>query len=397
MKIGLYNDSFPPTIDGVANTVLSYAKYIHKNHGEAIVVTPKYPNVTDKYPFEVYRYPSVPILGPMPYRAGNPFLPATLLDLHSKNIDLIHVHSPFASSMLAHQQNNFKRRKLPTVLTYHTKYDIDIDKYLSKKFSPVAKKFVMHNINLADEVWTVTDGAGKWLQQTGYNKDYIVMQNGTDFPKGIAEESEIQELKRIYNIKSDEIILLFVGRMMWYKNVKLILDTISEVLKSNIKFRAFMVGDGTDRPAIEKYADELGLKSHVIFTGAIYDREKVRAYFSLADLFLFPSTYDTSGLVVKEAAACDCPSLLVRGSCASECVTDLKTGLIAEENAEDCARKIIDAVRTPHLLQNLGKDAGKYVYLSWEDAVAKAYDRYGVVMENFLNKQHKKWFKKDTH
>ena len=155
-----------------------------------------------------------------------------------------------------------------------------------------------------------------------------------------------------------------------------------------------MVGDGTDRPAIEKYADELGIKSSVVFTGAIYDREKVRAYFSLADLFLFPSTYDTSGLVVKEAAACDCPSLLVRGSCASECVTDLQTGLIAEEDATDCARKIIDAVRASGFLQNLGKSAGKYVYLSWEDAVAKAYDRYGVVADNFSNKKQKKWFKK---
>src|SRR5574344_1506161 len=107
MKIGLYNDSFPPTIDGVANTVLSYAKFIHKNHGTAIVVTPKYPNVKDNYPFEVYRYPSIPSLGSIPYRTGNPFLPATLVDLRSKNIDLIHVHSPFASSMLANQQNNF--------------------------------------------------------------------------------------------------------------------------------------------------------------------------------------------------------------------------------------------------------------------------------------------------
>ena len=393
MKIGLYNDSFPPTIDGVANTVLSYAKFIHKNHDEAIVVTPKYPNVTDDYPFEVYRYPSMPAFGTIPYRTGNPFLPATLMDLHSKNIDLIHVHSPFVSSLLANQQNNFNHKKLPLVLTYHTKYDIDIDKFVpNTKVQKVAKRFVLHNINLADEVWTVTDGAGKWLQQTGYNKDYIVMPNGTDFPKGIADKSQIGELKRIHNINDDEIIFLFVGRMMWYKNIKLILDTISEVSKSNIKFHAFMVGDGTDRPAIEKYTNDIGIKSLVTFTGAIYDREIVRAYFSLADLFLFPSTYDTSGLVVKEAAACDCPSLLVKGSCASECVTDLETGLIAEDNATDCARKIIDAVRAPLLLMALGKSANEYVYLSWEDAVAKAYERYGVVADNFKSKHHKKWF-----
>ena len=73
LKVGLLNDSFPPTIDGVANTVLNYAESITKNHGEALVVTPKYPHVVDNYPFEVYRYRSIPIVGPLGYRAGNPF------------------------------------------------------------------------------------------------------------------------------------------------------------------------------------------------------------------------------------------------------------------------------------------------------------------------------------
>ena len=55
-KICLINDSFPPAIDGVANAVVNYGTYITKNHGEAVVVTPFYPDADDSvYPFPVVR------------------------------------------------------------------------------------------------------------------------------------------------------------------------------------------------------------------------------------------------------------------------------------------------------------------------------------------------------
>ena len=46
-KVCLLNDSFPPVIDGVANTVVNYATVIQRELGEAIVATPKYPEVED--------------------------------------------------------------------------------------------------------------------------------------------------------------------------------------------------------------------------------------------------------------------------------------------------------------------------------------------------------------
>ena len=54
-KVGLFNDSFPPTIDGVANTVYNYANIINQNFGTPVVVTPNYPNVVDEYDFDQSR------------------------------------------------------------------------------------------------------------------------------------------------------------------------------------------------------------------------------------------------------------------------------------------------------------------------------------------------------
>lgn len=69
--------------------------------------------------------------------------------------------------------------------------------------------------------------------------------------------------------------------------------------------------------------------------------ELLRAYYSRGDLFLFPSTFDTNGIVVREAAACALPALLVRGSCAAEGIDDGQTGLLMDENAQSlCAQAL---------------------------------------------------------
>ena len=46
-SISLLNDSFPPLIDGVANTVVNYARELTKLGDRAIVVTPEHPDADD--------------------------------------------------------------------------------------------------------------------------------------------------------------------------------------------------------------------------------------------------------------------------------------------------------------------------------------------------------------
>ena len=382
-KVGLFNDSFPPTIDGVANTVENYANIIHNSFGTPVVFTPKYPNVVDHYPFEVYRYPSAKFTRHMPYRVGNPFSPLLIHDISKMNLDILHVHSPFSSSVLARQVAVLN--KIPTVLTYHTKFDIDIDRYIdNKRFNAIARKFVLKNINYADEVWAVSEGTIKSLRDIGYKGDVVVMPNGTDFKKGRAPENEIDEIDRMYKTKKENLVFLYCGRMMWYKNIKITLDALKIIKDAGIIFKMFFVGDGPDRPSIEEYAKRIGIYDRLVFTGAVYDREKVRAFFTRADLFLFPSTYDTSGLVVKEAAACSCASALISGSCAAEGVEDGVSGILAtEENEESFAKSIIEAVRQPNALKVLGKAAEDKVYFSWEDSVAVACKRYEKIIENY--------------
>ena len=73
-SISLLNDSFPPLIDGVANTVVNYAQELTKLGDQAIVVTPEHPDADDcRFSFPVARYPSVDTRRLFGYLAGIPF------------------------------------------------------------------------------------------------------------------------------------------------------------------------------------------------------------------------------------------------------------------------------------------------------------------------------------
>lgn len=398
LKVGLLNDSFAPMIDGVAVTTKAYSDIIKEKYGEPIVIVPKYPNIIDDYNYKVYRYHSVPSDKLIGYRAGNPFSPTIVNKLRNEKMDLLHVHCPFASAVMARVICSSDKSKVPMVFTYHTKFSTDIKTRVKiKQIQRIAHRFVLNNINHMDEVWVVSKNAGEDLREFGYKGEYRIMRNGTDYKKGKSPEERINEIDRIYRIEPCELVFLFVGRMMWYKNLKIIIDSLKILKDKGIRFRMFFVGDGKDRPAVEKYAIQQGLKGYVEFTGAICDREKLRDYYSRADLFLFPSTYDTCGLVVMEAAACDCPSVLVRKSCAAEIVEDNVSGFLCEENAHSCAEVIANAVNDIDRLKQIGKNASDMVYYSWEDAVDVAYKRYEeIVKANRKRKRHIKELQENT-
>lgn len=375
IKVGLINDSFTPQVDGVVMAVRNYAKVLQEKYDGAVLAVPSFPGYRDNEAYRVIRYPSASGGAKIGYRIGNPFSIKAVHALKAEKVDILHAHCPFSAAVLA----RFARKQLsvPMVVTYHTKFDIDLEKRVGLsglKFA--SKKLILNNIKAADEVWAVSNGAGESLRNIGYYGDFRVMENGTDFERRRASKQEIDQLRALYNL-SDEVIFLFVGRMMWYKGVKFTLDALKVLADRGASFKMIFVGDGYDRNDIIKYAAELRLSDRCIFPGLVSDREKLRVYYSLADLFLFPSLYDTNGLVVREASACDLASVVIRGSCAAESVPDEGCAILIDDNLESYAEALHKAVLARNTLASLGRAAGDRIYLSWEDAVGSAYRRYG--------------------
>ena len=388
--ICLLNDSFPPVIDGVANAVVNYAQRLTERGDAVTVATPAVPGADDSaFPFPVLRYPSFDTRKKLGYVSGRPFSPELAARLQREGVGVLHTHCPIVSTFLARELRDVV--DAPIVLTYHTKFDIDIAKAVRGKLPrESAIHALVQNISACDEVWTVSHGAGENLRSLGYQGDYLVMPNGVDLPRGRLTPKEIQAVTGGYDLPADVPCFLFVGRLMWYKGIRIILDALAALRDQGQPFRMVFLGGGMDEADIRKYTEALGLSDRCLFPGSVRDRQALRAWYCRADLFLFPSTFDTNGLVVREAAACGLPAVLIRGSCAAEDVMDGVTGFLIEENAPSMAACLTALLPNPEKLHSVGKAAEEKLYLSWSDAVDHAAARYETVIERYRSGQRRK-------
>ena len=383
LSVCLLNDSFAPQIDGVVNTVVNYASHITETGGRAMVVTPEYPGADDSgFPYPVLRYPGLDLREAVGYIAGYPFSPAVAKAVKDAKVDIIHSHCPVASTIFARSIKGFLDK--PLIMTYHTKFDIDIANALKGKLiQEGAVLALVNNVSACDEVWAVSDGAGRNLQSLGYEGDYIVMPNGVDIPKGRLPEDETRKLTEDAHLPEGVPVYLYVGRLMWYKGIRMMLDALAALKYRGLDFRMVFVGGGQDADEIKAYSSKLRLDDKVLFLGPIYDRKVLSAWYCRSDLFLFPSSFDTNGLVVREAAACSLASVLIDGSCAAEGVTAGRNGFLIEENAASLAVFLATEGRSSNTLKKAGQNAADELYISWPQAIDRAIERYHVVLENY--------------
>ena len=379
--ICLLNDSFPPVIDGVANAVMNYAQNLWNGGINSVVITPDYPGADDSpFPYPVLRYPSLDLRKRIGYTAGIPFAPDLLRKLETYNVQLLHSHCPIVSTMLSRELRQVL--DVPLILTYHTKFDIDIANVMhSRALQAVSKRALLENIHACDEVWAVSQGAADNLRSLGYEGECVIMRNGVDLPLGRVSQEAMDAVTQGFDLPYGIPVYLFVGRIMWYKGLRIILDALASLHQAGQDFRMVFVGGGGDFDQVRAYSEQAGLSRKVFFPGPVHQREALRAWYCRADLFLFPSTFDTNGLVVREAAACGLGSVLIAGSCAAEGVTHQRNGLLIDENAQSlcqCLQSI-----SKESMARIGDYAQKELYVSWEDAVKAAMERYQVVIDRY--------------
>ena len=387
LKVALGNDAFLPTIDGVNTVIKYYAEHINRELGEAVVVTPENPNKKDyMFPFEIYRYKSLFTFGEG-YPVGWPFKREFADDIINMNFDILHSHCPVATSYFFRRINRIKR--IPTVLTYHTKFEYDIDaRVKSLAIRQKAYTMIGKDIKCADEVWVTSRGTADSLRIMGYDGDFVVMPNGCDLPKVTVSDSEKAIIRRKHNIPDGIPVFVFVGRLMWYKNIRLILDAMRLLKDRERDFRMLFLGIGPDEKAIKKYSSIINVDDKVIFTGMIDNRRELQLYYATADLLVFPSLFDTNGLVVREAAASATPSILVKDSCAAEGIIDGETGFICFESSHSIAETIHRIIDNKDLIGRVGNQAQNSIYISWEDSINRAYERYQIVIDKFNSTPH---------
>jgi glycosyltransferase involved in cell wall biosynthesis len=377
--IGLFNESFPPVMDGVSLTVRNYAYWLNRTIGNTYMITPSYPGYTDMEEFPVLRYASVPVPMRKPYRMGLPYFDVRLhRRLHSVPFDLLHCHSPFSAGWYALRMA--RNRGIPVVATFHSKYR---DDFMRAVHNPtIVRRMIKRVVDFyssVNEVWIPQPAVEETLREYGYKGRVTVMPNGTDFDRNHEIESVRQNARKMLGFDIHKPVFLFVGQMILEKNLPLIIETLGMLRDMN--FTAYFVGQGYAANQLKSLTERNGITSQVHFTGAIYDRNVLKMYYAAADLFLFPSLYDNAPLVVREAAAMHTPSLMLEGSTAAEIVRDGINGFLTQNNKNAMAAKIRKIMSDSNSLRTVGLNASTSVAQSWESIINTVRWRYETIIQ----------------
>ena len=391
MKILEVLDVFYPAVDGPINVIANVAKCLNKSGlAEVEILVPDYPN--DRVEVEgvvIHRAPFLP--APEGYHAAIPWLTGKVRKtIKLGGYDIIHVHSPFTLGKYAIDWA--KIFKIPTILTIHTKYKEDFERVLKfKLLQDFMMNYIVKIINKADYITSVSHGAAQVVKEYGYKGNHIeVIKNGTDLVPGEVDVELIKTLKERYGLKN-EFVFLFVGRLVSVKNVQFSLDVLNELKKKGeTNFKFLIVGNGDYSDELKKKVVDLKLEDNVVFTGKITDRKELGGIYQLANLFLFPSKFDTCGIVCIESASYKLPSVVFEGSCPAELIENKKSGFVFKEDPVIWAEELKHIMHNREELEQVRQGALKHVYVGWDEIAKDYYNFYLKVLEDRRNKLNAK-------
>ncbi len=176
------------------------------------------------------------------------------------------------------------------------------------------------------------------------------------------------------NIKRDEKLVLFLGRITMQKGPEYFLHAAKKVLEAmdNVKF--VMAGSGDLMYRSVELAAQLGIGQKVLFTGFLRG-DDVRRIYRMADLYVMPSVSEPFGIAPLEALDNDVPVIISKQSGVSEVLRHaLKVDFW---DVNEMANKIVAVLRYPPLRMTLRNHGNFEVRkLRWKDAARQCADIY---------------------
>lgn len=381
LRIGLFSETFLPVIDGVGRVVHAYARTLSQKGHKVTVATPMTGTaIREAYPYQWVDWKSFPVPRARQYKIGVAALDSGYTKrMDMITLDIVHAHSPFSAGSAALRAA--RRQKVPLVYTFHSKFYEDF--YVATKSAALARlaaNYVVRFARRCDEVWAVSGPAARLIGDYGFSGPVRVMPNGTDIRAADPLASGLAA--RHFGLE-DAPYLLYAGQLDWKKNLLLILRAAALLKSQGLRFNLVFAGRGNDREALVHKARELGIADRLILTGHLTDIAVLDGLYRGASLFVFPSLYDTAGLVVREAAVMGTPSVLIAGSDAAEGITDGYNGCLCADDPRDLCRVLGEALSQPERLAEVGRCARETLPLAWDGVMQDVVSQYERIIDAY--------------
>ena len=155
----------------------------------------------------------------------------------------------------------------------------------------------LHCMRAADRIVTLAETMRQHMVGRGIDGGKIrIVPNGVD-PEAMQPLPRDPLLAAQLGIRDGETVLGYVSTFHGYEGIQYIVRATAELIRRGKRAKALLVGDGRERPYLERTARELGIEDAVLFTGRV-PHDQVLAYYALIDLFVVPRRAEATSELV---------------------------------------------------------------------------------------------------
>ncbi len=157
----------------------------------------------------------------------------------------------------------------------------------------------------ADRIITVSNAMKQELIRLNYPKEKIsVCWNGVDpekYDSNHFSKKQIEDLRKKYHIKKDEIMLFFIGRLVTVKGIDKLVQAMPLVLQEFPKCKLIIIGVGDMKDMLFSLVKKLNIEDNVIIIPKFISEKDRILHYAASDIVILPSLYEPFGIVCTEA------------------------------------------------------------------------------------------------
>jgi len=249
---------------------------------------------------------------------------------------------------------------------------------------------------VADKVITVSNAMKDELRELGFPEEKTqVCYNGVDpekYDQRRISEEEIRRVRDAYGLKEEELLILFLGRLVGVKGVDKLIMAMPHILQKVPNVKLVVVGTGGMEEYLIRLTHELRLQDAVKFRFDFIPEEERIVHYAACDLAVFPSVYEPFGIVALEAMSMEKPVVVGANGVSGMREIVIPHGKdqcgfhINPNNPADIAWGVTCALQDPNEMVNFGKNGRKRVLeeFTWDSTVKKTLRFYESLLS--LNK-----------
>ncbi|MGA7162025.1 MAG: glycosyltransferase family 1 protein [Bacteroidota bacterium] len=371
MKIAYFNASLKVGQDGVTRCVYKMVDGVVERGHQAIAITSAPPTGGSRIP--VYSVPSVVLPLQKNYRIALPGYQSFAKYLQEFQPDILHINSPCTLGFAAVRYA--RHFGIPVIATYHTHFPTYPRYYNLTSLEDLAWRLLRRLYNNVDRTLVPTTPILQELREHGVERlEYL--PNGVDTAM-FNPLYRSNEWRQRFG-RGEKPIILFVSRLVWEKDLKILAQTYAELRSKRSDFEMVIVGDGHARQELQAMmpgAHFLGYQSGKTLSES----------FASADIFVFPSTTETFGLVTLEAMASGLAPVAAKVGGAVEIIREGSSGLFAEPlNSSDLTKKVEWLLDNANHRKVIADHAlARAQEFRWERILDQLFESYKEVIEEF--------------